>query len=114
MLGSVIPGERRQVERGGVFTYPDKTDHPLIKKRAVAPDPTVQYPSMDQPHSEKHAFSQKLRDLMHQKASEKDIRAHVDKQSLMDRIRSMTGSGKGTKLKQGYEPVRENRDWRHS
>ena len=83
MVGSMVPGERQQIQRKGVVNFPDGSNHPLIKKREHV-DPMVRYPSMNQEHTSDHPFMKKLRDMM----------------------------GVSPQMKHGYEPIRENRDWR--
>ena len=92
MVGSVIPGIRIPLPPGKIANYPDGTRHPLIKETKTV-DPMVKYPDMGQEHGENHAFMNKLRGLMGMKPQEKTL--------------TQT-------MKHGYEPLRENRDWRHS
>ena len=96
MTGSVIPGVRQLVRPGGVATYPDGTNHPLVKSRRTAVDPVLRYPDMNDETGSAHPFMRKLRALMGQKDGE-----HVYEQYP------------GVRMREGYQPLRENRDWRH-
>ena len=92
MIGSFVPGVRILVARGGLANYPDGSTHPLIKKRKVE-DPMIKYPDMHEQHGHSHAFMDKLKRLMgHQGPA-----------------RSPEGA---PQMKEGYEPLKENRDWR--
>ena len=64
MVGSVIPGFRQQLAPSRIVTYPDHTDDPLLLKRERPINPLVQYPKMNQDHSEGHSFLEKLKALM--------------------------------------------------
>ena len=86
MVGSMVPGQPIPIVVKKIVNYPDGSNHPLIKQRKSV-DPMIKYPSMNQEHSESHPFMKKLRNLMGQPQNK-------------------------THMKMGYEPIRENRDWR--
>jgi len=95
MVGNMIPGFRVQVPPTKLATYGDGTDHPLVKRRLPTVDPLmpqgeqVKYPSMGAPHAPGHGFLEKLKAMM-------------------------SGRSPGPQMREGYEAVRENRDWRVS
>ena len=95
MVGSMIPGIRVVVPPTKIATYGDGTDHPLVKRTAPTVDPLmpqgeqVKYPGMGEPHAQGHGFLEKLKAMM-------------------------LGRPAGPQMREGYEAVRENRDWRVS
>jgi len=106
MVGSMIPGVRVIVPPPKLATYATGEDHPLVKRGQPVIDPVARgqvfksgthgqpnrkptnYPSMAGPHTGQHGF--------------------------MEKLRSLLGGPQAPQMMEGYEAIRENRDWRVS
>ena len=99
MVGSVIPGPLKTVEHVRIANYPDGTRHRLIKEEKIRADPTIQFPDMNQQHAPGHSFLEKLKAMMAGGG-----RQHP--QAAMGQISSQP------RMMPGYQPIRENLQWR--
>ena len=97
MVGSIIPGVRQQLASIRLATYPDHSDEALLMKRKRVQNPLVSFPGMNQDHSQGHAFLEKLKTLMAGGGAQHSSFHGVDQPKMM----------------KGYQPIRENRDWRN-
>ena len=97
MLGSVIPGIRQELVRVQLANYLDFSDEKLLGGRKPAVNPLVEAPNMNEQHAQGHSFMEKLKALM---AGGGPQHAGFH--------------GPQPQLRQGYEAVRENRDWRRA
>jgi|TARA_B110000196_G_C21010565_1_gene597676 hypothetical protein len=88
MVGSVIPGILIRTKTV-ISNYPNGTLGENITSRKEAEHPVVSFPDMNNDHSAKHPLMEKLRALMGGKPS-------------------------GPPMREGYEPVKENLDWKKS
>ena len=115
MLGSVIPGIRREIARTRLVNYLDFSDEKLLGGRPPSVNPVQPYPAMNQEHAARHSFMQKIQALM---AGQQHSGVHGPHQGpplQQPRLPHAAGfSRPGPQLREGYEPVRENRDWRRS
>ena len=104
MVGSMIPGERVDLPPAKVVSYPDGSTNKLIMRRKIE-DPMVSYPNMAEPHTHGHGFFEKMRALFEGRHGDLD---KLSKQSDIER------AARGIKMREGYEPLAENRDWRRA
>ena len=88
MVGSVIPGQLVRVQTK-LANYPDFSLEKLITVRKTV-DPVTEFPDMNNEHGEKHPMIHKLHKLLNP--------SYKPKQPIA----------------QGYQPVRENLQWRQS
>ena len=95
MIGSVIPGVRVPLQTK-VANYADGSNHPLIKRTKYI-NPLQEIPDMNQKHGSNHPIMQRLQQLLSGGGSKHP---------------GQVPSAGEPKLLPGYEPVRENRDWR--
>ena len=103
MVGSVIPGVRMDLQIAKIVTYPDGTNHPLLKTRAHRPD-VIKTPG-EQPHKDSFGKNPSFYPRMHG--------PHTKEQGFMEQLKSVLAGGKQQpQLREGYELARENRDWR--
>ena len=100
MVGSVIPGPLIPV-RTRLANYQDHSLEPLIKKR-VAFDPVVKFHDMNNEHGAKHPVLEKLRQMMSAGGPRHPHAAMGHMPAPQPQMR------------EGYEPVRENLEWRRS
>ena len=98
-IGSVIPGMRQNIQAARIVSYPDGSTHPLITQRKSV-DPMVKYPSMHQDHSAAHGFMEKLKSLLSGGGE--------------NALKGMMGGENKPLMNTGYQPLAENRDWRHA
>ena len=101
MIGSVIPGAKIEVGRTRLANYNDFSTHPAITRRKKIVDPVVQFPDMNNPHGAGHSVIEKLKQLM----------AGGGKQHPHG-PGSMGLMPPKIQMQEGYQPVRENLDWR--
>ena len=99
MVGSVIPGPLKVVAHVRTANYPDFKRHRLIKEEKKQADPTLQFPDMNQQHAPGHSFLEKLKQLM---AGGGRQHPHAAMGELSAKPRMMPG----------YQPIRENLQWR--
>ena len=97
MLGSVIPGIRQEIARVRLANYLDFSQEGLLGGRKPAVNPLIETPNMNEQHAQGHSFMEKLKALM---AGGGPQHAGFH--------------GPQPQLRQGYEAVRENRDWRRA
>ena len=97
MIGSVIPGVAVRVSTR-LANYADLTRDSKIKKRKVF-DPIVKFPDMNAPHGSTHPILEKLRQLMTGPGPQHP-HAQMGTLPLADKHR------------EGYQPIRENLQWR--
>ena len=97
MIGSVIPGLRQHIRLSKVVNYPDHSMNPMIKQRKYV-DPITKFPDMNQEHGNKHSMLEKLRQLM---SSNGPRHPHAAMGNISD-----------VQTREGYQPQRENLDWR--
>ena len=95
MIGSVIPGIRRDIRVSKIVNYPD---HSVVTKRRKYVDPITKFPDMNNEHGNKHPMLEKLRQLM---SSSGPRHPHAAMGQMSD-----------VQTREGYQPVRENLDWR--
>ena len=101
MVGSVMDLTRERVRPLGslkIVTYPDSTNNKLLGKRRKAFDPVQNFPSMNGQHSQGSSLLEKLKAMMSGGTQTKDTKE--------------MGMLPKPKMMEGYEHVRENRDWR--
>jgi hypothetical protein len=108
MLGSVIPGLRQEIARTRLASYLDLSEEKLLRGRPPSVNPLIPPPA---PGNAKHSLQNAL--TMNQQ--------HAQGHSFMEKLKQvMSGGGPqhpgfhGPQMRQGYEAVRENRDWRRS
>ena len=82
MVGSVIPGIRRQVRVSRLVNFPDFSN--AMKRRKIT-DPVIRFPDMHEEHGSKHPVLKQLQSLL-QKG--------------------------GPEMREGYEPFKGTRNWR--
>jgi hypothetical protein len=99
MVGSVIPGALVKVQTR-LANYPDHSVEKLIKKRTFK-DPVTKFPDMNQPHGAAHPVLEKLRQLM-----------SAGGQRHPHAAMGQMGDPRVPQTMEGYEPQRENLDWR--
>ena len=97
MLGSVIPGFRQDIARVQLANYLDFSDEKLLGGRKPAVNPLQEIPNMNEQHAQGHSFMEKLKALM-SGGGPQHAGFH----------------GPQPHMREGYEAVRENRDWRRS
>ena len=100
-VGSAIPGPLKQIQHVRIANYPDGKRHRLVKDEKVHADPTLQFPDMNQQHAPGHSFLEKLKALM---AGGKGGKPHPH--GAMGEISSKP------RMMPGYEPIKENLQWR--
>ena len=98
MVGSVIPGPLKQIQHVRIANYPDGKRHRFVKEKQIA-DPTLQFPDMNQQHAPGHSFLEKLKALM---AGGGKQHPHGAMGEISSKPRMMPG----------YEPIKENLQWR--
>jgi len=99
MVGSIIPGPLIKVTTR-LVNYPDHSLEEKIKKRRTV-DPVTKFPDMNNQHGAAHPVLEKLRQLM---SSDGPRHPHAQ----MGRL----GDPASIKTMEGYQPHRENLDWR--
>ena len=109
MLGSVIPGFRQDITRVQLANYLDFSDEQLLGGRKPAVNPLMEIPNMNEQHAQGHSFLEKLKALM---AGGQHSGVHGPHQTLPQLAATPTASQ--PRMREGYEAVRENRDWRRS
>ena len=92
MVGSVIPGVRQDVTTR-LVNYMDFSTEAKLKQTKKPVNPLISVPPMNGPHSAGTSIMEKLKSLL---AGGKNAPPHID----------------GPQLREGYQEVRENRDWR--
>ena len=110
MLGSVIPGFRQEIVRTRLASYLDFSEEKLLGGRKPSVNPLLPPPTpgkgrfslqnslkMNQEHAQGHSFMEKLKAVM---AGGGPQHAGFH--------------GPQPQMRQGYQAVRENRDWRRS
>ena len=106
MIGSVMDLTRdrgRQLGPLKIVTYPDSTNHKLLggKRRKVF-DPVVKFPGMNGQHSHGSSLLEKLKKMM---AGGKQPEGEQHALGVLS-------SRPKAEMMDGYEAVKENRDWR--
>ena len=101
MVGSVIPGLLIRVQTT-LANFPDGSMDPLIKKRDFK-DPVTKFPDMNQQHGAAHPILEKLRQLM---SAGGPRHPHAAMGQL--------GDPRVAQTMEGYQPIRENLDWRRT
>jgi hypothetical protein len=97
MVGSVIPGPLMRVQTTRSVNYPD--GHRVVKQKKVHADPTISFPTMNNQHGDKSSILEKLKQLM---AGGGKQHPHA----------AMGQLGSKPTMAPGYEPIRENLQWR--
>ena len=100
MIGSVIPGPLKIIDQVRTANYPDGSRHRLIQEEKRQVDPTLEFPDMNQQHASGHSFLEKLKQLM----------AGGGKQHPLAAMGEISGGH--PKMMPGYQPIRENLQWR--
>ena len=128
MVGFPIPGPYVQVGLPRLATYPDGTNHPLIKRRDQrVVNPIVSFPGMSEEHGRGHLFTSLLNAIA---KGDKDPARMQKLQEMMNRRPEQMAGGYGStrsvydgiaakirardKHGEGYAPMRENRMWRQA
>ena len=93
MLGSSIPGPRIPMEVKKIASYLDGSDHPLIRNREQQAD------VLARPEGPKGQNIMKMHG------------EHTPAHGFMNKLKELLGP-KPPAMKEGYERLEENRDWR--
>jgi len=101
MVGSVIPGILYRVQTK-IANFPDGRRDPRIKKH-VFKDPVTKFPDMNNQHGASHPILEKLRQMM---SANGPRHPHAAMGQL--------GDPRSIQTMEGYEPQRENLDWRRT
>jgi hypothetical protein len=109
MLGSVIPGFRQQITQTRLVNYLDFSNEKLLGGRKPSVNPLMEVPNMNEQHSKGHSFLEKLKGIM---AGQQHTGIHGPHQRNPKHTKELFGRPPGPKMREGYEAVRENRDWR--
>ena len=98
MVGSVIPGIPIRVTTR-LVSYPDHSNEKKIGRRRKTVDPVQSFPDMNQQHGAGHPILEKLKQLMSAGGPQ---HPHAKMGELPGR----------PQIREGYQAVRENLDWR--
>ena len=99
MIGSMIPGPLVRIGQTKLVNYPDFSVEKLITRRKEI-EAVTKFPDMNQQHGAGHPILEKLKQMM-----SGGNQHHPQGSGQMSHLPS---------TREGYQPIRENLDWRRN